>query len=158
MHTTCNLLRLSIKHLNHALKTRYVLLYQKKVFYWSLSNIFWFFNEMPRNLMISGHLRFSFFPRCGTFVQRRSEENEIQAHSRQSHSLSKTTFSTSWADCKLRNLLFFFIQAFYVGEDIIFPHEIYGNINNNEPAIRNIRVPEVKIIFKISCISICILI
>ena len=45
--------------------------------------------------MISGRLRFSFFPRCGTFVQRRSEENEIQSHSRQSHSLSKTTFSTS---------------------------------------------------------------
>ena len=26
-------LRLSIKHLNHTLKTRYVLLYQKKAFY-----------------------------------------------------------------------------------------------------------------------------
>ena len=51
--------------------------------------------KIPRNLMISGYLRFSFFPRCGTFVQRRSEENEIQAPSRQSHSLSKTTFSTS---------------------------------------------------------------
>ena len=49
---------------------------------------------MPRNLMISGHLRFSFFSRCGTFVQRRSKENEIQAHSRQSHSVPKTTFST----------------------------------------------------------------
>ena len=44
---------------------------------------------MPRNLMISGHLRFSFFSRCGTFVQRRSKENEIQAHSRQSLALYK---------------------------------------------------------------------
>ncbi|MDD7353767.1 MAG: HEPN domain-containing protein [Oscillospiraceae bacterium] len=39
--------------------------------------------------MISGHLRFSFLSRCGTFVQRHSKENEIQALSRQSHSLSK---------------------------------------------------------------------
>ena len=32
--------RLSIKHLNHALKIRYVLLYQKKVFYRQFANIF----------------------------------------------------------------------------------------------------------------------
>ena len=80
---------------------------RKKFFIDHLQTYFDFFNEMPRNLMISGHLRFSFFSRCGTFVQRRSEENEIQAHSRQSHSLSKTTFLTSCADGKNRRPLIF---------------------------------------------------
>ena len=42
--------------------------------------------------MISGHLRFSFFSRCGTFVQRRSKENEIQAPSQQSPACRKLLF------------------------------------------------------------------
>ena len=44
---------------------------EKKFFIDHFQTYFDFFNEMPRNLMISGHLRFSFFSRCGTFVQRR---------------------------------------------------------------------------------------
>ena len=51
---------------------------RKKFFIDHFQTYFDFFNEMPRNLMISGHLRFSFFSRCGTFVQRRSEKTKFR--------------------------------------------------------------------------------
>ena len=118
---------------------------RKKFFIDHLQTYFDFFNEMPRNLMISGHLRFSFFSRCGTFVQRRSKENEIQAHSRQSHSLSKTTFSTS---CR---------PDFYVRADFVSRrsgshkalYEVYkrGLLRRVVRVFRLLVNPEIRVVF-----------